>query len=367
MKKKNKRLTALVAMLFFIVAAIIFLEKDLHKSKDFEVEETADKFLSDSEEYHEDLATTQSKIKKYVEAPGLEGVSLFLNSQNFSLQDLKGKVVIIDFWTYSCINCIRTQPYLNAWHEKYADQGLSIVGVHTPEFDFERDPANVKKAVEEAGIKYPVVLDNEYEVWKAYENNWWPRKFLIDIDGFIRYDHIGEGKYEETEKVIQKLLKERSERMGTQLETAEIETPESSRSRVGTPEIYFGYKFARGNLGNPEGFKREGVNNYAIPEAIEAHKAYLVGDWLNKEEYSELNGTNGSIVLIYYAKNVNIVASSDEGSELDVHLDRKRLPFNETIREERLYRIIQNQEPGQYLLEIYVDEPGFRIYTFTFG
>ena len=299
-------------------------------------------------------------------APEIGGASLFLNSPEFSLEDLRGRVVMIDFWTYSCINCIRTQPYLNAWHEKYAGDGLVIVGVHTPEFQFEKDPENVRKAVSRAGIKYPVVLDNEYAVWNAYRNRWWPRKFLIDIDGFIRYDHIGEGAYEKTEMMIQQLLKERSDRTGLDLAVPEIESAASRNFRVGTPEIYFGYRFARGNLGNSEGFNPENITSYKRPEKLKVSKAYLSGEWLNKAGYSELVSGTGSVALVYRAKNVNIVAGSVNGSEIEVFVDGKRSPFNETVREEKLYRIVQGSDPGERLVEISAKK-GFRIYTFTFG
>src|SRR5688572_7548455 len=141
-------------------------------------------------------------------------VNGYINSEPITLADLRGKVVLVDFWTYSCINCIRTIPYLNAWHEKYADNGLVIVGVHTPEFEFEKDYNNVKAAVEKFDIQYPVAQDNEKGTWEAYENRYWPRKYLIDNEGYVRYDHIGEGAYAETEKVIQSLLAERAASIG---------------------------------------------------------------------------------------------------------------------------------------------------------
>src|ERR671925_1793917 len=147
-------------------------------------------------------------------APELTKITGFINSEQITLADLRGKVVLVDFWTYSCINCIRTIPYLNAWHEKYADQGLVIVGVHTPEFEFEKDYNNVQAAVEKFHIRYPVAQDNEKGTWEAYENRYWPRKYLIDTEGYVRYDHIGEGGYAETEKVIQSLLRERNAQLG---------------------------------------------------------------------------------------------------------------------------------------------------------
>ncbi|HLD80526.1 MAG TPA: thioredoxin family protein [archaeon] len=146
----------------------------------------------------------------YPRAPELAGIAGYVNvEQGFTLESVKGKVVLVDFWTYSCINCIRTLPYLTAWHEKYKDKGLVIVGAHTPEFEFEKDPENVKRAVEKHGIEYVVVQDNDYATWRAYRNRFWPHKYLVDAEGFVRYDHIGEGAYDETEDVIRKLLMER--------------------------------------------------------------------------------------------------------------------------------------------------------------
>src|SRR5919198_6234078 len=166
--------------------------------------------------FEDNSTITRAQIDKsqFKLAPELTKISGYINSDPITLADLRGKMVLVDFWTFSCINCIRTIPYLNAWYEKYADDGLVIVGVHTPEFEFEKDYNNVKAAVEKFGIKYPVALDNEKQTWSAYENRYWPRKYLIDSEGYIRYDHIGEGAYAETEKVIQSLLAERAGYMG---------------------------------------------------------------------------------------------------------------------------------------------------------
>jgi len=150
----------------------------------------------------------EAKAKKYKPAQEISTPDGFVNTDSISIGELIGKkVILVDFWTYSCINCQRTTPYLNAWYEKYHDQGLEIIGLHTPEFEFEKDYNNVKAAVEKFGIKFPVVLDNDYSTWAAYRNQYWPRKYLIDIDGYIVYDHIGEGAYDETEAKIQEALR----------------------------------------------------------------------------------------------------------------------------------------------------------------
>src|ERR671919_1713464 len=194
----------------------------------------------------------KSQFKK---APEFEKVTGFINTKPISLADLKGKVVLVDFWTYSCINCIRTIPYLVDWNEKYADKGLVIVGVHAPEFEFEKNIDNVKESVKRFGIKYPVIQDNDKGTWNAYENQYWPRKYLVDNEGYIRYDHIGEGGYTETERVIQAPLQERNAEIGldtsptssnnntvTETTTSAPENIQSvDFSKINSPELYFGY------------------------------------------------------------------------------------------------------------------------------
>ena len=197
--------------------------------------------------------------------PDLRGITAWINSDPLTLQQLKGKVVLIDFWTYTCINCIRTLPYLTSWDEKYRDKGLVIIGVHSPEFDFEKELGNVKAAVEKYNIQYPVALDNEYATWQAFDNHYWPHKFLFNKDGEMVYDHIGEGAYEETEAKIQDLLQELGQAVDMPL------TPETPRpSLYQTPELYAGYAFTAGRipLGNPEGQIPETVQTYALPPSL---------------------------------------------------------------------------------------------------
>jgi thiol-disulfide isomerase/thioredoxin len=314
-------------------------------------------------------------------ASELRGISNYINTEHVALADLKGKVVLVDFWTYSCINCIRTIPYLNAWHEKYADDGLVIVGVHTPEFDFEKNPANVQAAVEKYGIKYPVAQDNDRETWKAYENRYWPRKYLVDYEGFIRYDHIGEGAYEETEKVIQALLQERATNLGM---TIDIDTsaarPEDAQSvnfaQINTPELYFGYTYARTQLGNPEGFKPEQTVTYTLADDAEITRnhIYLSGDWANRADSMELKSATGRIVLQYSAKAVNIVA----GGTGTVHVAVDGRPVADRgadvgedgsfeVDGQRLYNLVSHSRYGPHTLVMDVVGEGFEIYTFTFG
>ncbi|EIJ65378.1 antioxidant, AhpC/TSA family [Candidatus Nitrosopumilus salaria BD31] len=314
-------------------------------------------------------------------APDLTGIAYYLNTTPEELsKEIKGKVVLYDFWTYSCINCIRTLPYITAWNEKYSEQGLLIIGVHSPEFEFEKDPENVKMAIDKHGIEYPVVLDNDMKTWKAFENRYWPRKYIADHEGYLRYDHIGEGGYKETEKIIQKLLEERATSLGIQLASKEslVDIKEFEHSMFRTPELYFGYKFAqnRNQLGSDEGFQPGKIVTYSEPSNTELHKFYPVGDWKNNEDSMELNSETGSIKLQYNAKEVNIV--TDNNAELEIFLDGNPLPSEYSgsditadnilkVSEAGLYNIIKSENSSSHTIEIKISGKGFQIFTFTFG
>src|SRR5205085_2942880 len=258
------------------------------------------------------MAPEFAQISGYINTPG--------NNGPLTLSSLKGKVVLVDFWTYTCINCIRTIPHINDWSQKYADKGLVMVGVHSPEFEFEKNYDNVKAAVQKFGIAYPVLLDSNHGTWNAYGNQYWPRDYLIDTQGYIRHDHIGEGDYNGTEKAIQLLLAERTALTGAKeisfitKPTTAIK-PESLQSvdlaQGTTPEIYLGYYYARAPLGNPESFKPDQTVSYSIPANtnFKPNIVYLQGDWRNNQDNMELQSDTGRIVLTYYAKSVNIVAS----------------------------------------------------------
>ena len=320
----------------------------------------------------------------YPRAPDFAGIEKWINSEPLKIEQLRGKVVLVDFWTYTCINCIRTLPYLKNWDKKYRDEGLVIVGVHTPEFEFEKKYENVLKAVNDYQLKYAVAQDNNYVTWNLYQNRYWPHKFLIDIDGYIRYDHIGEGAYEETEMMIQALLKERMERLnkkdGIKLNiTKPSELPEFQK--IDTPEIYFGYQFSRGNFGNPEGIKSEQVIDYRFPLSITQNNVYFEGKWRNNADNMELVSDDGSILLIFDAKKANIVAGSESGSDAFVFLDNEFesgknkgndvfIQQNKSvakINEFKLYNIVNAENYDTHVVQIDVVGKGFKIYTFTFG
>lgn len=333
------------------------------------------------------IGETISDIDKsgFKMAPDIVGIAHYLNITPEQLEEeIKGKVVLYDIWTYSCINCIRTLPYITAWNEKYSDQGLLIVGIHSPEFEFEKNPDNVQMSIDKHGINYPVVLDNDMETWKAFENRYWPRKYIADHEGYIRYDHIGEGAYQETEKVIQQLLKERSEAMGIQVASAAslVDIEEFEHSLFRTPELYFGYKFAqnRNQLGSEEGFQPGKIISYSEPDKINLHNFYPVGDWKNYDDRMELISETGSIKLLYNAKEVNIVTDGD--AKLEILLDGEPVPTEYTgsdlssssssssmlsVSEPNLYNIISSEKSSTHELEIKIVGKGFQIFTYTFG
>ncbi len=328
------------------------------------------------------LSTDKSQFKK---APEFEGISSYINSNGTKLSDLKGKVVLIDFWTYSCINCIRTLPYLVDWNQKYSDKGLVIVGIHSPEFEFEKGIDNVKQAVTRFGIKYPVLLDNDHGTWNAFQNSYWPRKYLVDSEGFIRYDHIGEGGYVETENAIRTLLAERTGQQSissTSVNQTNLSIPESQSvdfNQIKTPELYFGYQYARSQLGNNEGFDPEKIVNYTLPSSkLKPNVIYLEGEWKNNADSMELIGNEGKIILDYSAKTINIVAGGQgKITVMEFGKDNQtRNPYSGndlnsegklTIDGQRLYNIGSHQDYGNQQIAIDISGPGFRIYTFTFG
>ena len=309
------------------------------------------------------------KVLKYNKAKELSDPKGFINTEAFKIADLIGKkIILVDFWTYSCINCIRTIPHINAWYEKYKDQGLEIVGVHTPEFDFEKDYNNVSQAVQRMGIKYPVVLDSDRGTWNAYNNRFWPREFLIDVDGFIIHDHIGEGGYDETEMAIIEALKELH---GGSLDVKEdlskpINAIDMDPSGVKSPETYFGSD-RNEFMGNG---KRgvSGSQTLSVPSAvnIKPNILYLDGVWNFSNEYTQNTNKGAKIVFKYNSKNVYFVASSDKGVNIKIILDGK-LVNTINIKENRLYEIIKGNSYGEHTLEMDIESPGLNAYTFTFG
>jgi len=321
----------------------------------------------------------EDKAKKYEKYHEITNPSGFINTDPITIRSLIGKkVILVDFWTYSCINCQRTLPYLNGWYEKYKDKGFEIVSIHTPEFGFEKEKTNVQTAVKKYGITYPVVMDNDYGTWTAYNNRYWPRKYLIDIDGYIVYDHIGEGRYDETETKIQKLLNERKERLElTDSVPSDMLHPDAiqvSATQVLSPEIYFGA--ARNTyLGNGKEGKT-GEQTLTGPTGIKTNILYMVGNWNFDSEYAE-NTNPAKIIFRYNAKNVYMVASSNDGASMKIVLDGKPVSSDFAgedvlsgevyVKESSLYKLIKGDSYGEHTLELIIDKPGLKAFTFTFG
>ncbi|MBI2443997.1 MAG: redoxin domain-containing protein [Candidatus Magasanikbacteria bacterium] len=324
------------------------------------------------------------KQSRFQRAREIVDSSGYLNHEPFTLKNLIGrKIILVDFWTYSCINCQRTIPYLNAWYDKYRDRGLEIVGVHTPEFAFEKKYDNVRAAVERFGIRYPVVMDNDYLTWNNYGNRYWPHKYLIDIDGYIVYDHIGEGGYEATEAKIQELLDEKMQRDALSgaapLPLGFVRPAEAEVSEAGSPEIYFGAS-RNEYLGNGQRGKT-GSQNFTLPERILGNELYLSGRWNLATEYAENLEAAGRIIFRYRAKNVYLVGSAARPVTAQILLDGRpldaatagadvRLNNGQSIvefRGDRLYHLIKTKAVGEHTLEIILEAPGLKAYTFTFG
>ena len=319
------------------------------------------------------------KHQQYASAKDFVNPDGFINTEEFSLADEVGKkVILVDFLTYSCINCQRTFPYLNAWYEKYKDQGLEIIGIHTPEFAFERDINNVKDAMKRFGITHPIVLDNDYATWRAYGNRFWPRKYLIDIMGKITYDHIGEGAYEETEMKIQELLRERAKVLGMNATEIDKNLAITSLPRgenfSESPETYFGALrnkyLANGTTG------LSGEQTFTLPLIFTKSRLYLGGTWNIDVEYAE-SVSDAVVFYKYNAKEVYLVADADSLVEVEVWQDGKPVGIeagadvgvegNIMMKESRLYKIINNIEPGEHTLELRVKDKGLHLYAFTFG
>ncbi len=315
-------------------------------------------------------------------APSLNGVVDWLNSPPLTAEELRGKVVLIDFWTYSCINCIRTVPYVRAWAEKYKDQGLVVIGVHAPEFAFEKKIDNVKKAVDDFEIGYPVAIDNDYKIWRAFENSYWPAHYLIDAKGQIRYHHFGEGNYRQTEQAIQDLLREAGSDMGS---TAPV-TPDSKGAEaspdlknVRSGETYLGYKRAASFV-SPEGLHADAANAYSIDEPG-LNEWGLSGTWTVGTEQAVLDQADGSIVYRFRARDLHLVlgpSAAGKPIRFQVTIDGKPPGPNHgadtdadgygTVTSTKLYQLVrQSGDVEERTFEIRFLDPGVEAYAFTFG
>lgn len=315
-------------------------------------------------------------------APSLNGAVEWLNSSPLTTERLRGKVVLVDFWTYACINCIRTVPYVRAWAEKYKDQGLVVIGVHAPEFAFEKKVDNVKKAVDDFKIGYPVAIDNDYKIWRAFENSYWPAHYLIDAKGEIRYHHFGEGNYRQTEQAIQDLLREAGNEMAS---TAPV-TPDAKGAEAGpdlknirSGETYLGYKRAASFV-SPENLLADTSNAYSINEPG-LNEWGLSGTWTVGAEQAVLGQPDGGIVYRFSARDVHLVLGSGAAGKpirFLVTIDGKAPGPNHgadtdadghgMVTSTKLYQLVrQSGEVEERTFEIRFLDPGVEAYAFTFG
>jgi thiol-disulfide isomerase/thioredoxin len=311
------------------------------------------------------------------------GATGWLNSPPLTPEELRGKVVLVDFWTYTCINWLRTLGYVRAWWEKYADLGLVVVGVHTPEFPFERDVDNVSRAVEEMRIEYPVALDSDYAIWEAFSNQYWPAVYIADAEGRIRHHHFGEGGYEECERIVQHLLREAGgDEIPDDLVSVADEGFEAQAdwSTLESPESYVGYGQAQ-NFASPGGAKRDEARTYVPPDELRPNQWALTGEWTVERGACVLNGAEGRIVFRFHARDVHLVMGPPaRGTSVPfkISVDGKPpgaahgLDVDEqgrgTLSEQRLHQLIR--EPGSIddrTFEITFLAPGVEAYAFTFG
>jgi thiol-disulfide isomerase/thioredoxin len=321
---------------------------------------------------------------QYERAPEISTPDGFINVDDITIRGEleKGNIVLIDIWTYTCINCQRTLPFVNSWHTKYGDKGLTIIGLHTPEFEFEKEYDNVLAAVERFDVKHPVVLDNDYSTWRAFKNQYWPRKYLINLDGEIVYDHIGEGGYEETEATIVEWLNKTKEvRKERELTFSGLDIEEEVRS-TGHPlsrESYLGHERIEYIEPIPGPSCINEICSFTEPENLNPGSFALVGDWRLEAERAVLASDEGSIVVHFAGQSVNLVAGSIDNAPkgAEIYLDGELITIGSgaaleeggvTFQEEKLYNLVNLEEGGIHMLEIrFTEGKDFSGFAFTFG
>jgi thiol-disulfide isomerase/thioredoxin len=315
--------------------------------------------------------------------PGFEGATGWLNSSPLSADDLRGKLVLVDFWTYTCINWLRTLSYVRAWSEKYAEQGLAVVGVHTPEFPFERDVDNVRQAAKDLNVEYPIALDSAYAIWEAFSNRYWPAVYIADEKGRIRHHHFGEGGYEECERVVQRLLREAGgDGIPDDLVSVVDDGFEAQAdwSTLESPETYLGYDQGQ-NFASPGGAKLDQARTYVAPERLKLNQWALSGDWTVERGACVLNGADGRIAFRFHARDVHLVMGppargasvpftvlvdgEPPGAAHGLDIDERG---HGTLSQQRLYQLIRERgSVTESTFEITFLAAGVEAYAFTFG
>ena len=314
---------------------------------------------------------------------GLSGGTGWINSPALTSRQLKGKVVLVDFWDYSCINCIRAIPYVRAWAEKYKDSGLVVIGVHTPEFDVEKQVPNVQKAVTRFGITYPVVLDSNQSIWNAFHNQAWPAHYFIDARGKVRYEHFGEGKYDQSERWIQELLKEANGKPASantlKVDAQGVQASADFRD-VRSPETYIGYARAE-RFSSPGGIKPDRDQFYSAPSRLQLNDWGLAGNWNDHRQVAVLSSAGGKVVFRFHARDLHLVlgAISDgkpvrfrvtiDGQVPGInHGEDTDTQGNGVVTEHRLYQLVrQRGSVSDHTVVIEFLDAGVQAFSFTFG
>ncbi|WP_374387345.1 cytochrome c biogenesis protein DipZ [Brevundimonas sp.] len=313
--------------------------------------------------------------------PPLTGATTWLNTPPLTTEQLRGKVVVVDFWTYSCINCLRSIPYVKAWAEKYKDQGLVVIGVHTPEFAFEKSEANVRQNVRRLGLTYPVAMDNDFAVWRAFRNQYWPAHYFVDAQGRIRHHHFGEGDYEGSERVIQQLLKEAGVQVDGRTVQVDARGAEVAAdfAQVDSPETYVGYARAE-NFRSPGGLARDTIKTYAAAP-LQLNGWSLSGRWRVTREHADLQDAGGKVAFRFKARDLHLVMGSGRagttprfrvridgqapGADAGMDIDAQGMG---RVDGERLYQLVRQAGPvRERTFEIEFLDPGAQVFAFTFG
>lgn len=308
---------------------------------------------------------------------------IWFNSPPLTMRQLRGRVVLIDFWDYTCVNCIRTLPYIKEWHARYQDKGLTVIGVHTPEFLFARYESNVERGIEEFGLTYPIVVDSNFKLWEAFANRYWPTKYLIDHEGYLRYAHFGEGAYRETEEAIQELLREiePAAALPPLLEPLRESDSPGAVCFQPSPELYLGHR--RGRIGNQGGFQEDQPAEYSHTSEIQEGHFYARGRWTATGDHFESAGDDEARITIHYsAAGVNLVMASfnPEPREVEVRQDGQPLAasiatpdicfrdgrsFVRVVRP-RMYSLVDNKSFGTHTLELITCQRELALFAFTF-
>ena len=315
--------------------------------------------------------------------PSLGGATRWLNSPPLTPEGLRGRVVLVQVWTYTCINWLRTLPYVRAWAEKYKDQGLVVIGVHTPEFPFEKDLDNVRREAKDMGVDYPIVIDNDYAVWRAFDNQYWPALYFVDAKGHIRHHHFGEGDYEQSERIVQQLLSEAGARdIGPELVSVDGQGAEAAADwgSLKSPENYVGYERSE-NFESPGGAARDQPHVYGAPAKLKLNHWALSGDWTVGKQATRLNQANGRIAYRFHARDLHLVmgpAARGTSVRFRVLIDGQPpgaahgIDVDEqgygTVTEQRLYQLIRQPKPiADRQFEIEFLDSGVETFVFTFG